>query len=138
MPGCDSLVRRTAVVVATSVSLTGCIGDALRLPWDESVEPLPAPSLAPDVHDPANDPAMAFARFGFILVAIGGLAGIVALQAKLQKDKNPRDADSRQEDIGWPVAAFGLGVGLPLYVISTVLAEQRLQEAQRQDLSGPP
>ncbi len=126
--------------MAVSLAVTGCSLDFI--PWPQEGEgPFPAgPATASvDPSDPAQDVRLAMARFGFILLVVGGLAGVVALQAKMQRDKDPtRNTDTKQEDIGWPIAVFGLGFGLPIYVVSSMLAEQKLAEEERKKLAPGP
>jgi hypothetical protein len=135
------LYRPVAVAVAAAIALSGCADLQAWLPWEpgegtDAQAPQPAPSATPAPlpgEDYANDPHLAWARFGFILMAAGGLAGIVALQAKMQKDKP--SYDQKMEDIGWPIAAFGFGIGLPIYVYSTVMAERMLESKERKSLT---
>lgn len=93
--------------------------------------PAPTPLRS---NDPALDPRLRLARFSFTLLVIGGLAGIVALQARMSKGKGQPE-DGRQEAIGWPIAAFGIGFGLPFYVYSVAEAERQLVEAHRKRLA---
>lgn len=135
------MIRRMAVAAAVSFALAGCSLDFI--PWPEEGADLfqaaPAPAtVSVDPNDPAQDTRLAMARFGFILMAVGGLAGVVALQSKMQRDKDKHNTDTKQEDIGWPIAAFGLGIGLPIYIVSSILAGQGLEEAERKKLAPGP
>ncbi|MBM3274266.1 MAG: hypothetical protein FJZ00_03880 [Candidatus Sericytochromatia bacterium] len=135
------MYRPVAVAIAAAIALSGCAELQAMLPWEPGepvgdLAPGPAPSATPAPlpgEDYANDPHLAWARFGFILVAAGGLAGIVALQARMQKDKPTYD--QKMEDIGWPIAAFGFGSGLPVYIYNTVMAERMLETKERKSLT---
>jgi len=134
-------LNRRLLVPVLAVALTGCMPDFIQLPdWWPAFEEEPPAAVAPPVptDDPAQNPQLAFSRFGFLLMAIGGVAGIVALQNKLQNNNAAAGTtlDTKQQDIGWPIAAFGFGLGLPIYVYGSIIAGQELDEAQKKKLSG--
>lgn len=145
-----------AIAGAVLASLPGCSLDFVPWPPDGEAPAWPAPDATStvstaDPHDPAQDPHLALARFGFLMMAAGGLAGVVALQQWMQTSKDLQldpsrpgdtkfDAFMRQREpaIAVPIAAFGLGVGIPIYVASAILAERNLEEAERRRLAPGP
>jgi len=140
------LARRAAAAFSAALVLSGCAPDerlvweGWDLPaWELPAIPEPTPTPAPQRGDFSGDRHLATARFAFILMAVGGLAGVVALQSKIQRDQGKaKDPDTKQEDIGFPIAAFGLGVGLPIYIYSFVTAQQDLDRAERDRLKASP
>ncbi len=113
--------------------------------WELPAIPTPSPQ-ASIPGDYSGDPQLATARFSFVLLAVGALAGVIALQSWMQLDKDPLVQQGQTKGdvfaskwegaIMVPIAAFGLGFGLPIYVYSRVLAERDLEDAQRKKLSG--
>lgn len=147
------VIKKTAAALVLSLAVAGCSLDFI--PWPKDGEPMPwlaaEPATPADPNDPANDVGMATARFGFILMVIGSLAGVMALQQWMQTNKDiqvdptiPGDTKfaafmrQREPAIAVPIAAFGLGVGLPVYIVSSIMAEQQVEEEKRKRLTPGP
>lgn len=118
------MYRKQLVRLLAVLAIAGCDPAYLRGPWEG-----PAPE-----GDISGDPLVLVARVGFGFMVLGGVAGAMWYQASEARKKAGTETIEWQER-AWPVAIIGFGVGLPIYVVSNVLAEQRLDEERRKHLS---
>lgn len=118
------MFRKQLVFLLAALAIAGCDPAYLRAPNEG-----PAPE-----GDISGDPLLLVARIGFGFMVLGGVAGAMWYQSSEARKKAGTETIEWQEQV-WPVAIIGFGVGLPIYVVSNVLAEQRLDEERRKHLS---
>lgn len=128
-------MRGPRVTLAVAALLGGCLSVARP---DPPAPPSAAQALAAR-QDVFHDPVLLTGGAGLILTLVGAVAGLVACQTEnCIGTIDPTQVNSPQVQIGYPVMAIGLALGLPLYVGAWIVQTNREEARRRQQLLRTP